>query len=76
MNIDFDEIRMLRDDYVDALKAENAALSAVSAYLNEGGRDMKELQRLQAEVQSAYNETTRAGKAWNDRVGQVAPPEA
>jgi len=76
MNIDFDEVRMLRDDYVDALRAENAALSAVSAYLNDGGKDMKELARLQAKVRKAYEETTRAGKAWNDRIAQALPNDA
>lgn len=72
MNIDFDEMRMLRDDYVDALHAENAALAAMSNYLSEGGKDPAEIQRLQRRVQKAYDETTRAGKAWNDRVAQVA----
>jgi|KBSMisStaDraftv2_1062788.scaffolds.fasta_scaffold1376699_1 hypothetical protein len=76
MNIDFDEVRMLRDDYVDALHAENAALFAVSAYLNGGGKDVKELARLQAEVQKAYEETTRAGKAWNERIAQALPKDA
>jgi len=76
MNIDFDEMRRLRDDYVDALHAENAALAAMSTYLSDGGRDAAEIQRLQRLVQKAYDETTRAGKAWNDRIGQVAPADS
>jgi hypothetical protein len=75
MNIDFDEVRMLRDDYVDALRAENAALSAVSTYLNDGGKDVKELARLQAQVTKAYEATTRAGKAWNDRIAKALPQD-
>lgn len=74
MNIDFDEVRILRDEYVGALQAENAALSAVSAYLNGGGNDVKELARLQVAVQKAYEETTRAGKAWNERIAQALHP--
>ena len=75
MNIDFDEIRVLREDYVAALHAENAALAAVSSYALGGGIDLKELHRLQDELQKAYAETTRAGKAWNDRIGKALPKD-
>jgi hypothetical protein len=59
MNIDFDEVRMLRDDYVDALRAENAALSAVSAYLNDGGKDMKELKIAGESAEGLRRDDTR-----------------
>jgi hypothetical protein len=75
MNIDFDEIRVLREDYIAALHAENAAIAAVSAYALGGGVQLKELHRLQAELQKAYDETTRAAKAWNDRIAQALPKD-
>jgi hypothetical protein len=75
MSVDFDQLRTLREDYIEALKRESEPLAAVSAYALAGGTDRQDLQRMQADLQTAYDTTTRAGKAWNERIAQTLPKD-